>query len=153
MQGASYFSLIHQLLHSEQVEELAQTLTRQVAYSLAPLLDNNIDNQRIEATLKQLTDHSSILDASVYQLNGTLVSLAGEQINLRDRLSLDGNHDGSYFNHQLVKSINGKDVPIGFICITIDTQLPIHRWKKAIRWKTSPSQPKEEALSLARSAM
>ncbi|NIG87715.1 YtjB family periplasmic protein [Serratia symbiotica] len=123
MQGASYFSLSHQLARSEQVEELAQTLTRQVAYSLAPLLDNDIDNQRIDATLKQLTDHSRILDASVYQLDGTLVSLAGEQINLRDRLSLDGKRAGSYFNHQLVESINGKDGPIGFIRITLDTHV------------------------------
>lgn len=35
MQGASYFSLSHQMARSEQVEELAQTLTKQVAYSLA----------------------------------------------------------------------------------------------------------------------
>ncbi|NIG98664.1 MAG: YtjB family periplasmic protein [Serratia symbiotica] len=123
MQGASYFSLRHQLARSEQVEELAQTLTRQVAYSLAPLLDKDIDNQRIDATLKQLTDHSRILDASIYQLDGTLVSIAGEQINLRDRLSLDGKRAGSYFNHQLVESINGKDGPIGFIRITLDTHV------------------------------
>lgn len=105
------------------MEELAQTLTRQVAYSLAPLLDNDIDNQRIDATLKQLTDHSRILDARVYQLDGTLVSLAGEQINLRDRLSLDGKRAGSYFNHQLVELINGKVGPIGFICITLHTHV------------------------------
>ena len=41
MQGASYFSLSHQMARSEQVEELAQTLTKQVAYSLAPLLDDD----------------------------------------------------------------------------------------------------------------
>lgn len=123
MQGTSYFSLSHQLARSEQVEELAQTLTRQVAYSLAPLLDHDIDNQRIDATLKQLTDHSRILDASVYQLDGTLVSLAGEQINLRDRLSLDGKRADSYFNHQLVEPINSKDGPIGFIRITLDTHV------------------------------
>lgn len=33
MQGASYFSLSHQMARSEQVEELAQTLTKQVAYN------------------------------------------------------------------------------------------------------------------------
>lgn len=123
MQGTSYFSLSYQLARSEQVEELAQTLTRQVAYSLAPLLDNAIDNQRIDATLKQLTNHSRILDASVYLLDGTLVSLAGEQISLRDRLSLNGKGTCIYFNHQLVESINGKDGPIGFIRITLDTHL------------------------------
>lgn len=123
MQGASYFSLSHQMARSEQVEELAQTLTKQVAYSLAPLLDDDGNNPRIDAILKQLTDHSRILDVSVYQLDGTLVSHAGEQISIRDRLSLDGKRAGSYFNHQLVRSIQGKDGPIGFIRITLDTHV------------------------------
>lgn len=125
MQGASYFSLSHQIARSEQVEELAQTLTRQVAFSLAPLLDddNDIDHQRIDAILTQLTDHSRILDASVYQLDGTLVSHAGEQISIRDRLALDGKRAGSYFNHQMVESIQGKDGPLGFIRVTLDTHV------------------------------
>lgn len=79
MQGASYFSLSHQMARSEQVEELAQTLTKQVAYSLAPLLDDDGNNPRIDAILKQLTNHSRILDVSVYQLDGTLVSHAGNR--------------------------------------------------------------------------
>ena len=79
MQGASYFSLSHQMARSEQVEELAQTLTKQVAYSLAPLLDDDGNTPRIDAILKQLTDHSRILDVSVYQLDGTLVSTPGNR--------------------------------------------------------------------------
>lgn len=123
MQGASYFSLSHQMARSEQVEELAQTLTRQVAFSLAPLMDNgsDMDNQRIERILKQLTAHSRILDASVYQLDGTLISHSGERISVRDRLSLDGQRAGSYFNHQLVEPIAGKEGPLGFIRVTLDT--------------------------------
>jgi len=105
------------------MEEVAQTLTRQVTYSLAPMLDNDIDNQSINATLKQLTKHSRILDAGVYQLDGASVSHVGEQISLRDRLSLDGKRAGSYFNHKLVESIYGKDGPIGFIRITLDTHV------------------------------
>ncbi|AHG21099.1 hypothetical protein Z042_16955 [Chania multitudinisentens RB-25] len=125
MQGASYFSLSHQMARSEQVEELAQTLTKQVAFSLAPLLDDNsdVDNQRISSILQQLTHHSRILDASVYQLDGTLVAHSGEQISVRDRLSLDGKRAGSYFNHQMVESIQGKDGPIGFIRVTLDTHV------------------------------
>lgn len=123
MQGASYFSLSHQMARSEQVEELAQTLTKQVAYSLAPLLGDDGNTPHIDAILKQLTDHSRILDVSVYQQDGTLVSHAGEQISIRDRLSLDGKRAGSYFNHQLVESIQGKDGPIGFIRITLDTHV------------------------------
>lgn len=125
MQGASYFSLSHQLARSEQVEDLAQTLTKQVAFSLAPLLDDDsdIDNQRIDAILKQMTDHSRILDASVYQLDGTLIAHAGETISVRDRLSLDGKRAGGYFNNQLVEAIQGKDGPCGFIRITLDTHV------------------------------
>lgn len=125
MQGASYFSLSHQMARSEQVEELAQTLTKQVAFTLSPLMDDDsdIDNQQVERILKQLTDHSRILDASVYQLDGTLIAHAGEQISVRDRLALDGKRAGSYFNHQLVESIQGKDGPLGFIRVTLDTHV------------------------------
>ncbi|HHQ6545904.1 TPA: YtjB family periplasmic protein [Serratia fonticola] len=127
MQGTSYFSLSHQMARSEQVEELAQTLTKQVAFSLTPLMDGDsdidIDNQQVERILTQLTDHSRILDASVYQLDGTLIAHSGEQISVRDRLALDGKRAGSYFNHQLVESIQGKDGPLGFIRVTLDTHV------------------------------
>ncbi|RAT59973.1 YtjB family periplasmic protein, partial [Lonsdalea populi] len=124
MQGSSYFSLSHQMARSEQVEELTRTLTRQVAFSLTPLLEGNDDNsQRIHDVLRNLTDRSRILDAGIYALDGTLISQAGEQIPLRDRLALDGNRAGSYFNHQLVEQINGKDGPIGFLRVTLDTHV------------------------------
>ncbi|MFP1778424.1 YtjB family periplasmic protein [Lonsdalea quercina] len=124
MQGSSYFSLSHQMARSEQVEELTRTLTRQVAFSLTPLLEDNDDNsQRIHDVLLNLTDRSRILDAGIYALDGTLISRAGEQIPLRDRLALDGNRAGSYFNHQLVEQINGKDGPIGFLRVTLDTHV------------------------------
>ncbi|WP_192457777.1 YtjB family periplasmic protein [Musicola keenii] len=124
LQGVSYFSLSHQMARSEQVEELARTLTRQVAFSLTPLLEGNGDNTgRIEETLRQLTTHSRILDVALYQQDGTLIARAGEQINVRDRLALDGNRAGSYFNHQLVEPVNGKDGPLGFLRITLDTHV------------------------------
>ncbi|ACS87228.1 YtjB family periplasmic protein [Musicola paradisiaca] len=124
LQGVSYFSLSHQMARSEQVEELARTLTRQVAFSLTPLLESNGDNTgRIEETLRQLTTHSRILDVALYQQDGTLIARAGEQINVRDRLALDGNRAGSYFNHQLVEPVNGKDGPLGFLRITLDTHV------------------------------
>ncbi|PWC13243.1 hypothetical protein B4923_08455 [Brenneria roseae subsp. americana] len=124
MQGASYFSLSHQMARSEQVEDLARTLTRQVAYSIAPLMDSTDDNsQKINNILQQLTEHSRILDAGIYQQDGSLVAKAGEQVQLRDRLALDGNRVGSYFNHQLVQPIEGKDGPIGFLRVTLDTHV------------------------------
>ncbi|VTR32285.1 Uncharacterized membrane protein affecting hemolysin expression [Serratia fonticola] len=85
--------------------------------------DSDIDNQQVERILTQLTDHSRILDASVYQLDGTLIAHSGEQISVRDRLALDGKRAGSYFNHQLVESIQGKDGPLGFIRVTLDTHV------------------------------
>ncbi|WP_410913220.1 AhpA/YtjB family protein, partial [Pseudomonas sp. SIMBA_068] len=50
-------------------EELAHTLTSQVAFSLKPLMDNSENNRtQIEAILNQMTANSRILDASVYSL-------------------------------------------------------------------------------------
>ncbi|WP_027713215.1 YtjB family periplasmic protein [Dickeya chrysanthemi] len=124
LQGASYFSLSHQMARSEQVEELARTLARQVAFNLTPLLESNVDNSsKIEETLQQLTDHSRILDAALYLQDGTLVAHAGEQVAVRDRLALDGSRAGSYFNHQLVEPLNSKEGPIGFLRITLDTHV------------------------------
>lgn len=122
MQGASYFSLSHQMARSEQIDELAQTLTRQVAFSLAPLLDQkDTDNQHIERILQQLTTQSRVLDASIYQLDGTLIANIGEQISVRDRLALDGKRVGSYFTHQLVEPIQIDKRLLGFIRVTLST--------------------------------
>nr|WP_127957883.1 YtjB family periplasmic protein [Serratia microhaemolytica] len=125
MQGASYFSLNHQVTRSEQIEELAQTFTKQVAFSLAPLMSDagNIDSDRIDGALKLLTFHSRILDASVYQVDGGLIAHAGEQIVLRDRLALDGKRPGSYFNRQLVEPIFNNNVLLGFLRVTLDTHV------------------------------
>ena len=126
MQGASYFSLGHQLARSTQVEQLAQTLAKQVAFSLAPLMDSDNDGAdiaQISTILSQLTDGSRILDASVYESDGSLVAHAGEQVPVRDRLSLDGKRAGSYFNHQIVVPIEDKSGPSGFLRITLDTHV------------------------------
>ena len=124
MQGASWLSLGHQMARSEQVEELAQTLTKQVAFSLSPLMDNSDDNRsQIEAILNQMTTNSRILDASVYADDGSLVAHSGENINVRDRLALDGKRAGSYFNHQLVEPLGNSDGPLGFLRVTLDTHV------------------------------
>ncbi|RWR00903.1 hypothetical protein ED28_15725 [[Pantoea] beijingensis] len=124
MQGASWFSLGHQIARSEQVDELARTLTRQVAFSLTPLMENGDDNrQKITTILQQLTDHSRILDAAVYNEDGTLLAHSGEGISVRDRLALDGKRAGSYFNHQIVQSLDSIDGPLGFVRITLDTHV------------------------------
>ncbi len=124
MQGASYFSLSHQMARSEQVEDIARTLARQVAFSLTPLMESNDDNsQKISTMLAQLTQNSRILDAALYQQDGSLIARTGEEVLVRDRLALDGKRVGSYFNHQIVQPINGKDGPLGFLRMTLDTHV------------------------------
>ncbi|MEI2266144.1 YtjB family periplasmic protein [Erwinia sp. CGal63] len=124
MQGASWFSMGHQVARSEQVEELARTLTRQVAFSLTPLMESSDDNhQKIVDILSQLTKESRVLDASVYDDSGALLARSGEAINVRDRLALDGQRAGSYFNHQLVEPLISEDGPRGFLRVTLDTHV------------------------------
>lgn len=131
MQGASWFSLGHQMARSEQVEELAHTLTRQVAWTLTPLMDNPDDNhQKIIDSLDQMTHESRILDASLYDSEGNLIAHSGENINVRDRLALDGQRAGSYFNHQIVQPLASKDGPRGFLRITLDTHVLVTESKQ-----------------------
>ncbi|MDR7343327.1 membrane protein [Pantoea alhagi] len=131
MQGASWFSLGHQMARSEQVEELARTLTRQVAFTLTPLMDRQDDNRtQITAVLQQMTANSRILDASVYDSEGSLVARSGEGISVRDRLALDGKRAGSYFNHQLVQPLENSDGPQGFLRVTLDTHVLVTEAKQ-----------------------
>ena len=131
MQGASWFSLGHQMARSEQVEDLARTLTRQVAFTLTPLMDNEDENRaQIVAILKQITENSCILDASVYDSEGSLVARSGEGISVRDRLALDGKRAGSYFNHQLVQPLANSDGPQGFLRVTLDTHVLVTEAKQ-----------------------
>lgn len=124
MQGASWFSQNHQKAQSTQSQELAETLTRQVAFSLIPLMDDsNVHQTQIDAILKQLTSDSRILDATVYDTTGAVMAQSGETIAVRDRLALDGKRAGSYFNHQIVEPITGRQGPLGFLRITLDTHV------------------------------
>ena len=121
MQGASWFSQSHQQSRNIQLEELARTLARQVNYSLTPLMKSeNPDEKRVGAILKQLTDDSRILDASVYDDKGEMVARAGESVGVRDRLAIDGKRAGSYFSQQIVEPIEDKGGPLGYLRITLD---------------------------------
>lgn len=126
MQGTSWFSQGHQKALSGQVEDLARTFARQVAFSLVPLMENSDESRsQIDAILHQMTDNSRILDASVYNMAGSLVARSGENINVRDRLALNGKRAGSFFNHQLVQPIENSDGPLGFLRVTLDTHVLI----------------------------
>ena len=122
MQGASWFSQNHQRQRNPQLEELARTLARQVTLNVAPLMrTDSPDEKRIQAILDQLTDESRILDAGVYDEQGDLIARSGESVEVRDRLALDGKKAGGYFNQQIVEPIAGKNGPLGYLRLTLDT--------------------------------
>lgn len=122
MQGASWFSQNHQRQRSPQFEELARTLARQVTLNVAPLMRTETpDDKRIGQVLRQLTENSRILDAGVYDEKGDLIARAGEHVDVRDRLALDGKKAGGYFNQQIVEPIQGKNGPLGYLRLTLDT--------------------------------
>ncbi|MCJ8645350.1 Smp protein precursor [Escherichia coli] len=79
------------------------------------------DEKRIQAILDQLTDESRILDAGVYDEQGDLIARSGESVEVRDRLALDGKKAGGYFNQQIVEPIAGKNGPLGYLRLTLDT--------------------------------
>ena len=109
MQGASWFSQNHQRQRNPQFEELARTLARQVTLNVAPSMRTETpDDKRIAQVLRQLTENSRILDA-------------GEHVDVRDRLALDGKKAGGYFNQQIVEPIQGKNGPLGYLRLTLDT--------------------------------
>lgn len=122
MQGASWFSQNHQRQRNPQFEELARTLARQVTLNVAPAMRTETpDDKRISQVLRQLTENSRILDAGVYDEKGDLIARAGEHVDVRDRLALNGKKAGGYFNQQIVEPIQGKNGPLGYLRLTLDT--------------------------------
>ncbi|MBB1198893.1 YtjB family periplasmic protein [Enterobacteriaceae bacterium 89] len=122
MQGASWFSQNSQRQRNPQMEELARSLAHQVTLNLVPLMRSETpDEKKISQLLQQLTTNSRLLDASVYDEQGDLVAHAGESVDVRDRLALDGKKAGGYFNQQLVEPIQGKNEPLGYLRLTLDT--------------------------------
>ena len=122
MQGASWFSQNHQRQRNPQFEELARTLARQVTLNVAPYMRTETpDDKRIGQILRQLTENSRILDAGVYDEKGDLIARAGEHVDVRDRLALDGKKAGGYLNQQLVEPVQGKNGPLGYLRLTLDT--------------------------------
>ena len=122
MQGASWFSQNPQRQRNPQFEELARTLARQVTLNVAPSMRTETpDEKRIGQVLRLLTENSRILDAGVYDEQGNLIARAGEHVDVRDRLALDGKKAGGYFNQQIVEPIQGKNGPLGYLRLTLDT--------------------------------
>lgn len=134
IKGAAYFSANSQAAQVKQSQELARTLAKQVTFTLAPLLDGTIDttdDQQIRAILQHLTQHSRVLDASVYKVDGTLIVQEGDKTSLKDRLAIEEGRPGSDFNLQIVEMIDSKDGPLGFIRLTLDTHVTEEQAKQA----------------------
>ena len=122
MQGASWFSQNSQRQRNPQMQEMGRMLAQQIALNLTPLMRSEApDEKRITQLLTRLTTNSRVLDASVYDEQGYLVGHAGESVKVRDRLALDGKKAGGYFNQQIVEPIAGKNEPLGYLRLTLDT--------------------------------
>lgn len=122
--GVSYFNLNNQAVQAKQSQE-TRTLAKQVAFTLAPLLDgtlDSIDEQPIKAILQHLTQHSRILDASVYKIDGTLIAQEGDKSRLNQRLTVNQRLKEEPFHQQIVEMINYQEGPVGFLRLTVDTQ-------------------------------
>ncbi|WP_213838494.1 YtjB family periplasmic protein [Escherichia coli] len=104
MQGASWFSQNHQRQRNPQLEELARTLARQVTLNVAPLMrTDSPDEKRIDHQIQAILD--AVYDGS---------SRASE-VRVRSSVS------GGYFNQQIVEPIAGKNGPLGYLRLTLDT--------------------------------
>lgn len=109
MQGASWFSQNHQRQRNPQFEELARTLARQVTLNVAPSMRTETpDDKRIGQVLRLLTENSRILDAGVYDEQGNLIARAGEHVDVRDRLALDGKKPGAILTSRLSNLFRGR---------------------------------------------
>lgn len=117
MQGASWFSQNHQRQRNPQLEELARTLARQVTLNVAPLMrTDSPDEKRIQTILNQLTHESRILDAGVYDEQGDLIARAGESVEVRDRLALNGKKPAAILISKLSNLSRGK-IARSAICV------------------------------------
>lgn len=122
MQGAAWLSQNDQQQCHLQPEDLARTLAQQVARNLAPMMAGDTpDDKSISQLLQQLTQHSRILDASVYSERGDLIARAGEDIHVRDRLALNGKKDDGNVNRQLVEPVQDKNSLRGYLRLTLDS--------------------------------
>ncbi len=124
MQGASWFSLSRQKVETSQASELSKTLAEQVAFTLLPYFSQEeLDLPKINAILNNLTQQPRVIDASIYDIDGSRIAHSGQAISVRDRLGLDGERAGSYFNRQIVVALQTKSGPQGYLRLTLDTHV------------------------------
>lgn len=123
LQAASIFGLNAQAARSDQVDQLARTLTRQVAVGLFPLLKMDDGSDQVAQQLDKLTQEARILDASVYRMDGSLIAHSGDNASVRDRLGLDGSQRRAMLNRQMVEIIAENNTPLGFLRLTLDTHV------------------------------
>ena len=123
--SATLFLKRQQLSIEDQSLHISHILIKQMACSLAPLIDHydnntNDNNKHILSSLNLLVKNDWLLDVSVYLLNGQLIASAGEKITARDRLGLDDSTLTHHKTDQLIERIELQGRPIAFIRFTVD---------------------------------
>lgn len=122
MQGASWFSQNSQKQRNPQLEELARTLAQQVVLNLAPLMRSETpDEKRINQLLTQLTHNSAASSTPAYMTNRAtwwraLAKASRFATGWRWMVKA-----GGYFNQQIVEPVPGKNGPLGYLRLTLDT--------------------------------
>ncbi|MDR9963857.1 hypothetical protein KIF59_12255 [Enterobacter cloacae subsp. cloacae] len=71
--------------------------------------------------MRQLTENSRITDAGVYDEKGDLIARAGEHVDVRDRLALDGKKPGATLTSRSSNLFRAKMVRWGICALTLDT--------------------------------
>lgn len=124
MQNLNHISLRYQMIYSMQVEELENTLIHHVTEELLPLMAKSDGNgTTIKLVLDRLTHNSLVLDASVYNMTGSLIARSGENISVQDKLAIANQQTTSIFNNQLVHTIKDNKGLRGFVRITLDPRM------------------------------
>ncbi|XNM59798.1 AhpA/YtjB family protein [Escherichia coli] len=105
------------------MEELAGTLARQVTLNVAPLYC--APTHQMKNAFRRSSSpkgHESRISTRCVMTNKAILSpVQAKRCRVRDRLALDGKKAGGYFNQQIAQSIAGKNGPLGYLRLTLDT--------------------------------
>ncbi len=122
MQGASWFSQNSQKQRNPQLEELARTLAQQVVLNLAPLMRSETpDEKRINQLLTQLTHNSRVRTPAYMTNRATWWRALAKASRFATGWRWMVKKAGGYFNQQIVEPVPGKNGPLGYLRLTLDT--------------------------------
>lgn len=112
--GINQFRLSSQFANNQQTNNLSHIIVKQEAKILAIILENNSAKNEINNALKKLEQQQFVINATVYNTNGSLLAQSSPQ-NIPKTLSKEEIHQ-----QQIVEPIsNGKKI-LGFLRVTFD---------------------------------